>query len=230
MRKYSLLVLLVALVSASCSTSPPGMRLTDLNNDDSSGNGPSTTAGAGGGSSSASTTAGVGGGVPASQCLADTNCVKDADCPSGSHCNTELSPPECQELYCGTSGTICEDVNDCEPGLKCMQQVCVPEDTCFVTGFCVESSDCCTHQCYGNTCQCDGCYNALYSGGVIDPANACMNAVALYDALKQCMCGTCAADCGEQCNGALGFDPYCQYCVEQSCSEPYVPCFENRTN
>ncbi len=67
---------------------------------------------------------GVGTGGGAASCASSTRCVNDTDCPSGSRCNGALSPPACQPLYCGGTGTACSD------GYFCASQVCA-QKACF---------------------------------------------------------------------------------------------------
>lgn len=64
---------------------------------------------------------GSGGAAP---CATSTHCVNDTDCQSGSRCNGALSPPACQPLYCGASGSACSD------GYFCASQVCA-QKACF---------------------------------------------------------------------------------------------------
>jgi len=52
------------------------------------------------------------------ECQTALACVIDGDCPDGSHCNTALNPPKCQNLYCGATGSQCS-----EPAL-CAEQLC----------------------------------------------------------------------------------------------------------
>ena len=40
-------------------------------------------------------------------CRTGIPCVNDSDCDSGQRCNTALTPPECQTLYCGEAGSSC---------------------------------------------------------------------------------------------------------------------------
>jgi len=40
-------------------------------------------------------------------CLTGIPCVNDSDCEAGQRCNTALTPPECQTLYCGEAGSSC---------------------------------------------------------------------------------------------------------------------------
>ena len=54
-------------------------------------------------------------------CLSGDACVADVDCPSGHHCNTALSPPKCQKLYCGKVGTRCSEAALCETGYECRE-------------------------------------------------------------------------------------------------------------
>lgn len=70
--------------------------------------------------------AGAGGDVTTTTaCLSDTLCVYDPDCPMGSHCNTALSPPQCQTLYCGAAGTACGGSDGlCAVGLSCLSNQC----------------------------------------------------------------------------------------------------------
>jgi hypothetical protein len=59
------------------------------------------------------------------QCLVGIPCVTDDDCEAGQHCNTALTPPACEKLYCGTSGSICDEDPLCSPGLFCIQKQCL---------------------------------------------------------------------------------------------------------
>ena len=60
----------------------------------------------------------------AALCATGTHCVADTDCASGSRCNTALSPPACQPLYCGTSGSACSQGYFCE-SQNCVKQACL---------------------------------------------------------------------------------------------------------
>lgn len=60
------------------------------------------------------------------ECLVGIPCVVDSDCEAGQHCNTKLSPPECEKLYCGAQDSVCDEDAVCAPGLFCIYGKCVP--------------------------------------------------------------------------------------------------------
>jgi hypothetical protein len=118
---------------------------------DSSATGGSSNGGAGpaggNGSGASSSDGGGGGGTPGdcvppasafphpppATCLPGPACAGDSDCPAGSRCNTELSPPQCEDLYCGGPGTFCSDDVFCEEGLECAEGLCSSCDLCGTT-------------------------------------------------------------------------------------------------
>jgi hypothetical protein len=81
--------------------------------------------GSGGSTGSHGTATGKTGGGPSPQCLNGINCVSNADCPSGYHCNTTLMPPQCEKLYCGDTGTTCSEDANCQQQFACDHNSCV---------------------------------------------------------------------------------------------------------
>lgn len=84
-------------------------------------------AGTGGGSDAGPRDTGV---SIATDCLEETACVDTSDCPNGSRCNSRLSPPRCQQLFCGGEGTLCSEDGLCASGLGCLGEVCRPCTPC----------------------------------------------------------------------------------------------------
>lgn len=72
-------------------------------------------------------------GTPAA-CLIDTPCAGISDCPPGSRCNHELTPPQCHRLYCGPDRAPCDDGAFCETGLACISGSCGDVGPYEVTG------------------------------------------------------------------------------------------------
>lgn len=74
--------------------------------------------------------------APPSSCLVGAasgnlaRCVNSRDCGPGSRCNTALSVPSCELVYCGTPGTLCSSDDVCEQGLRCYQSKCTRCDVC----------------------------------------------------------------------------------------------------
>jgi hypothetical protein len=91
------------------------------------GSGAGADAGTGGGSDGGPRDTGV---AVATDCLEDTACVDTTDCPNGSRCNLRLSPPRCQQLFCGGEGTLCSEDGLCSSGLGCLNDVCRPCTPC----------------------------------------------------------------------------------------------------
>ena len=211
------LAVVTTVASGACSTSPAG-GATGAGGDDSSSTGPATTG------TTSSTSGGVGGGVPAVACL-DNNCVGDSDCANGYRCNNQLMPPKCQELYCGESGTICSQVEDCVSGLKCLAEVCVPQDACLPVGSaCDSTGDCCSKDCQSGECQCLTCAHQFFEGITLTPETACPETAGIYQAIQDCECATCAGPCAAQCGGAkLDNDP-CATCLIDNCSQAFDNC------
>lgn len=74
-------------------------------------------------------------GTVPTDCLEPANCVDTTDCPSGARCNTALSPPRCQTLFCGPAGSLCSEDGLCTQGLGCINEVCTACTDC--DGECV---------------------------------------------------------------------------------------------
>jgi hypothetical protein len=147
---------------------------------------PATSAGHGGGtSSSTGRGGGTGGATDPSECLIDVKCANQLDCPQGYHCNTRLTMPRCQELYCGTEGTACSSDELCQIGHLC------------ANGSCWKSPDC------DNCCDAgQSCYE--YASDVIgsyDSNPSCLDWESLptWAALRDCICGLCASECRSWC-------------------------------
>ncbi len=71
------------------------------------------------------------------------------DCQMAERCNTAVSPPRCQKLYCGATGTACDQDSICAQGVFCVSRKCVTGDmlppyACDLPGhtphICFESS------------------------------------------------------------------------------------------
>ncbi len=65
------------------------------------------------------------------------------DCQMAERCNKTLSPPRCQRLYCGPTGTACDQDAICAQGDYCRKQKCASNDT--PTVVCETMSP---HRCY----------------------------------------------------------------------------------
>jgi hypothetical protein len=64
-------------------------------------------------------------------CTTGVPCATDDDCGGGERCNSKLTPPTCQVLYCGTNGTVCDDDELCSEGYTCLK---MPEYSVCVDG------------------------------------------------------------------------------------------------
>jgi hypothetical protein len=62
-----------------------------------------------------------------SDCVSDTPCANHDDCAAGTRCNTAVSPPVCQVLYCAANDDPCSDDVLCAEGLYCHDSVCAIE-------------------------------------------------------------------------------------------------------
>ncbi len=73
------------------------------------------------------------------ECLTSIPCVGNVDCLAGQHCNTALSVPMCQVLYCGDGATQCSENELCISqvcdGGFCDAPKCVPDCGSAVCGF-----------------------------------------------------------------------------------------------
>ncbi len=134
------------------------------------------------GNSSDSASSGSGAPVivePPSQCLASNAfCKIDVDCASlgGYRCNTQLQPPQCEQLYCGPENTKCSSDDVCKQSLKCHNGGC---NACNLCG------NLCEVDFNTNPANCGGCNKTVPAGHV------CVNGVA------SCPNGT--TDCGGKC-------------------------------
>ena len=73
---------------------------------------------------------------PSPSCLDKDKCLDTTDCPAGHRCNLALTPPTCQELYCGTEGTACSEDGLCVAGATCFEGACrLPGHVGEVCGF-----------------------------------------------------------------------------------------------
>ena len=68
-------------------------------------------------------------------CLTDVVCASsDKDCSMGQRCNTALSTPRCQAIYCGANGSVCgDDVGDAQN--LCASKACVGGECAASDGF-----------------------------------------------------------------------------------------------
>jgi len=186
-----------------------------------------TGASSGGGNSTTSGSTGTGSAVPvpATACLDDAKCTKDDDCPSGSHCNKALTPPQCQQLYCGGLGTICDENAYCVEGLSCSTE----EDFCTPPcqpggGSCGGFTLCCSQegQCEQGVC-CTSCIGVVTG----DPGPVCAASAPLLDAVKACACGAgCGSACAEFCAGN-GITGECGGCLDSNCYQQVEDCVYN---
>ncbi len=154
--------------------------------------------------------------APPSSCLVGAasgnlaRCVNSRDCGPGSRCNTALSVPSCELVYCGTPGTLCSSDDVCEQGLRCYQSKCTRCDVCgdrCEVDFDNDPKNCgtCGHAVFSNAHQ--SC-----SGGQVtcpDGQTVCGYECAdLRTSLSSCgECGRAAPERGRCVDGAPRCDP-----------------------
>lgn len=131
---------------------------------------------------------------PAQACLPDVPCANDGNCPDGHVCNTELDPPACQLLYCGTEGSICHVDEVCDEGFQCHEGQCNPCDVC---------GDLCEVDFDTDPNHCGCCDSPVPSGGVCQNGVAqCPGELSLCDGACVNLesnpdnCGTCGNQVG----------------------------------
>ena len=78
---------------------------------------------------------------PDRACLPGIPCAGDTDCPDGNRCNRGLSPPACQQLYCGQEFSACSSDPLCAEGMQCHEGRCNPCDFCGIDGRCEMTFD-----------------------------------------------------------------------------------------
>jgi hypothetical protein len=128
----------------------------------------------------------VDGSVP-QQCLSGTPCAIDPDCTMGERCNRQLSPPQCQRLYCGAQGTLCDGRNElCNTGLVCNSGQCsAGAASCFPGRSCTLDTDCEMDQhCNMTLKQCQRLHCG-FTGSACDNDNVCADEFV-------CVTGKCA--------------------------------------
>jgi len=122
----------------------------------------------------------------------------------GSHCNTALSPPACEKLYCGDEDSLCDADALCQQGLHCKDgghgKVC---NACNLCGNqCAVDFD-------NDPYDCGCCNNRVPAGGVcrngvptcnngVDCNGKCSNLA--YDPNN---CGACGQTCGAAVTGSI---------------------------
>ncbi len=154
------------------------------------------------------------GAIPhSSACLTGTACASsEKDCAADERCNTSLSPPQCETIYCGANGTVCaDDIGDARN--LCKSRYCSPAGLCAdapvdmggttsdlasdmarcgaSNASCSNNTDCCSGHCNGTRGRCAavGCHTG---GGSCSTAADCCS--------QQCdLDGTCAYELGASC-------------------------------
>lgn len=136
-------------------------------------------------------------GIVPTNCIRQTAlCAGSEDCEKGERCNLALSPPKCQQLYCGTQGTICKsDVDEdklCQQTLECRDHICslpvMPDMAKPPSGSCSRNEDCetaskpyCGRDANGTrSCRAEpktpyGCNNVALCFGECDSASCLIN-------------------------------------------------------
>ncbi len=139
-----------------------------------------------------------------SECLTGIPCVANADCPSGTTCNTRLTPPACQKLRCGAFNTACSWDEECM-SQDCEFGLCTGEGTCH-SGQCI-----CTPQdhkgcCGSSVCWIDSCGHGTFLSSC--PAGCAAG-----------KCNDCTANCGGKNCGDDGCGGSCGKCGDgQTCN------------
>ncbi len=106
--------------------------------------------------------------TPDASCLTGTLCAGNSDCDGGSRCNTNLSPPECELLYCGGPNTSCSSnaLEVCAKDLVCMT---APENGPDEELRCLACDVCGGTRCYVDFTadheHCGCCDNPVETGG-----------------------------------------------------------------
>jgi len=179
-------------------------------------------------------------------CLTGVLCAIDSDCDKAQRCNSQLTPPACQILYCSDVDQSCDATTEhvlCRDGLYCIDAVrdfcseCVQQceskecggDGCggicgtCATGICLDGQ-CCSPQCEGKECGGDGCGGSC--GDCTTPASC--NAGGLCVCEPQCVDKQCGDDgCGGSCgdcttSASCNADGLCVCepdCVDNPCGD-----------
>jgi hypothetical protein len=142
------------------------------------------------------------------ECLLDTSCVADYDCPSGSRCNTARANPVCTKIHCGPQGFACPNEDVCNTGLQCYKSACTRCDIC------------------GSECEVDFNWDSNHCGSCdvkAGPHQLCENGQLVAS------CGDTTSsptDCGACGNACEIRDSYYAQCIHSVCehwSVNYMP-------
>lgn len=156
-------------------------------------------------------------------CITSTPCVDVQDCENGFRCNTKLSPPRCQKLYCGDFDTPCSDDFLCVSN-RCKLDKCTADCTGLECGPDPAYGISCGKCESGATCQSGACVcEPRHHSDCIDDDLFWFNSCGEAGVMKQdcpfvCVNGACAGcdavgkvDCSGVCT-ILGSNSNCSDC------------------
>lgn len=156
-------------------------------------------------------------------CITSTPCVDVQDCENGFRCNTELSPPRCQKLYCGDFDTPCSDDFLCLSN-RCKLDKCTADCTSLECGLDPAYGISCGKCQTGATCQAGTCVcEPRHHAGCIDDDLFWFDSCGEAGVMKQdcpfvCVGAACAGcdavgkvDCSGVCT-ILGTNSNCSDC------------------